>query len=174
MTYPEIPPEIALQARQSDDNDLTELQAQINARLEVLSQDDSDSEVRQGYLSPLIKYFIEVSSISDSGCKIALEEEKTSEAPLCYFACSKCRFYLFTSEDIHDHNYSGDDLCTSIFLNEPTEWMDDISEIEAKLLCPKCSNRVGSYCWAGLKCSCNSWITPGIKFLKSKVDLKHS
>ena len=81
--------------------------------------------------------------------------------------------------------------CTSLFLEEPLEWMrdglgfastsdkseGDEEEAEAsipsgKLYCPKCKNKIGSFDWAGSKCSCGKWITPAFQIQKNRVDLR--
>jgi len=43
--------------------------------------------------------------------------------------------------------------CTSYFLDE-RPWMGDISELEGRIKCPKCSKVVGSWKWDGTQCSC--------------------
>ena len=107
----------------------------------------------------------------DSG--LAQDSKLALRTPRACYTCHKCRCLLFTSEEIEPHNLlSRSQLCSSIFLNEPTEWMQDVSEVEGKVSCPRCASRVGSYSWAGLMCSCGEWVTPAIKFTKSKIDLK--
>eukprot|EP00898_Chlorokybus_atmophyticus_P009152 jgi/Chlat1/9238/Chrsp99S08514 len=61
--------------------------------------------------------------------------------------------------------------CSSYFL-EPMQWMAGINDgqVEGKLLCPKCSTRLGSYKWAGEQCSCGAWVTPAFMLHKSKLD----
>jgi hypothetical protein len=44
--------------------------------------------------------------------------------------------------------------CTSLFMEDRLEWMGDLADVEGKLLCPRCSYRVGSYHWSGAQCSC--------------------
>jgi len=50
--------------------------------------------------------------------------------------------------------------------------MGVLDEAEGKLSCPKCSGRVGSYCWYGQQCSCGHWCNPALQILKSRVDYK--
>jgi hypothetical protein len=66
------------------------------------------------------------------------------------------------------------------------DWMGDVSAIEGKLNCPKCSGRVGSWKWNGDQCSCgydatfddnssslfSAWQTPFFQVLKARVDFK--
>jgi hypothetical protein len=62
-------------------------------------------------------------------------------------------------------------VCTSIFLGEALKWMADAaSDIEGKLMCPKCAVRVGSLDWAGSQCSCGTWVTPAIQITRKLVD----
>lgn len=116
---------------------------------------------------------------SDSSASIVQDPNVPLQAvpalgtPGASYTCHKCRCLLFTAEEIEPHNLlAKSKLCSSIFLNEPTEWMQDVSEVEGKISCPRCGSRVGSYCWAGLMCSCGGWVTPAIKFTNSKIDLK--
>jgi len=66
--------------------------------------------------------------------------------------------------------------CTSWFVSEPNAWMsrctsgDDTST--GKLVCPSCTNRVGSFSWSGSQCSCGTWIVPAFQFPKSKLDTR--
>jgi hypothetical protein len=111
------------------------------------------------------------------------------------FACRRCRQLLFKPESLIEHEVSshsfeyhrmmksrnnGENIvdpskthtaCTSYFLQEPLKWMEKTSaDVEGKLLCPKCSNRVGVLKWAGNQCSCGSWVTPAIQIYKKSVD----
>ena len=63
-------------------------------------------------------------------------------------------------------------VCAHHFL-EPLLWMKpEMSKgaISGKLECPKCSSKVGSYAWQGIKCSCGGWVVPGISVARGKVD----
>ncbi|CDW56615.1 sodium:hydrogen exchanger 6 [Trichuris trichiura] len=58
----------------------------------------------------------------------------------------------------------------SNFVN-PVEWMNEsIACQQGKLLCPRCSARLGSFRWAGLQCGCGKWVIPGFSIQKCKVD----
>ena len=62
--------------------------------------------------------------------------------------------------------------CGHFFL-EPQDWMQptiEQGELEGKLECPKCSSKVGSFAWQGIRCSCGIWVTPGFSLGRSKVD----
>ncbi|EDQ90060.1 uncharacterized protein MONBRDRAFT_3414, partial [Monosiga brevicollis MX1] len=63
------------------------------------------------------------------------------------------------------------DTCTS-WLIEPMQWMAEVvnGELQGKVVCPKCSHRLGSFNWAGAQCSCGAWLTPAFRINKSKVD----
>jgi len=105
--------------------------------------------------------------------------------PLLVYTCRACRKRLFLSDAIIGHEFgvhnfdkkkgaprpsfaNGRD-CTSWWI-ETYRWMGPLNEIEGKLLCPKCSARVGSYHWAGMQCSCGTWVRPAFQVVKSKVD----
>ncbi|KAJ6818694.1 dual specificity protein phosphatase 12 isoform X1 [Iris pallida] len=62
--------------------------------------------------------------------------------------------------------------CTSMFV-EPLRWMTSVEEgaLEGKLTCVKCDARLGYFNWAGVQCSCGSWITPAFQIHKNKVDI---
>lgn len=57
-------------------------------------------------------------------------------------------FLLFSFDLFQNRN-----SCSSIFV-ERKEWMGSMSEIEGKLVCPKCLSKLGSFKWAGDQCSC--------------------
>ncbi|KAG2041134.1 hypothetical protein BDR03DRAFT_947110 [Suillus americanus] len=63
--------------------------------------------------------------------------------------------------------------CSGYFV-EPMKWMEPFLEsgqLAGKIICPKCSAKLGNYDWAGVCCSCNNeWVTPGFCIHRSKVD----
>ena len=62
--------------------------------------------------------------------------------------------------------------CAHFFL-EPQDWMQSIieqGELDGKLECPKCSSKVGTFAWQGIRCSCGIWVTPGFSLGRGKVD----
>jgi dual specificity phosphatase 12 len=88
------------------------------------------------------------------------------------FSCRRCREVLFSKSDLVEHepnpahSFSHHRLmkeqslgeapvvtCSSFFLAEPQGWMKS-DDVEGKIVCPKCSARVGSLKWAGGQCSC--------------------
>ena len=140
-----------------------------------------DTQVSTISESITVVSIVQLFMVAASSSSIAEDEEPSrrpdlaSNVPRAGYTCRKCRCLLFTSEEIDPHNLrTNSQLCSSMFLNEPTEWMQDDSEVEGKISCPRCRSRVGSYCWAGLMCSCGEWVTPAIKFTKSKIDLKYA
>ncbi|EIN08594.1 hypothetical protein PUNSTDRAFT_114048 [Punctularia strigosozonata HHB-11173 SS5] len=67
-----------------------------------------------------------------------------------------------------------DPKCSGYFL-EPMKWMEPFLEsgqLAGKIVCPnkKCGAKLGNYDWAGVKCSCKEWVTPGFCIHRSKVD----
>ncbi|KDO29469.1 hypothetical protein SPRG_06007 [Saprolegnia parasitica CBS 223.65] len=106
------------------------------------------------------------------------------------YVCRMCRFKLFTSEDLLEHephqhrialrkmikerNPNGVVDCSSFFMADTMPWMDEALLAEGKLHCPikKCNARLGSFEWSGSQCSCGTWVTPSIQITKSRVDLK--
>jgi hypothetical protein len=91
-----------------------------------------------------------------------------------YYTCKICRNHLFDHAELHEHSTSSDHRvsCTSLFLEDTYKGLDSTGLLEGKLSCSVCNTRLGSWGWAGMKCSCNSWIAPGFQFIKSKVDAK--
>jgi len=67
-----------------------------------------------------------------------------------------------------------DPKCSGYFLDK-MPWMDPFLEqglIGGKIICPneKCGAKLGNYAWAGVRCGCTEWITPGFCISRSKVD----
>lgn len=108
------------------------------------------------------------------------------------YRCKKCRRIVALQEHVVDHipgegetsfgwhkrksgnpfNKSNESECSSIFI-EPLRWMKDVEEgaLEGKLSCAHCDARLGYFNWAGIQCSCGSWITPAFQLHKSRVDI---
>jgi dual specificity phosphatase 12 len=105
------------------------------------------------------------------------------------FACRMCRHVVVGASDLADNhvqnlhsfrraNYDKKRptvACQSLFCNETVlHWLaapgQDIHDMEGKLVCPKCSTKIGHWKWAGAQCSCGTWITPAIQIPNSKVD----
>lgn len=87
------------------------------------------------------------------------------------YACRKCRTVLFGQDNMEDpphtpsaHSFSrrkrltingcNTSICHSIFLTDGLSWMGDTQAAEGKLMCPKCSTKVGTWQWSGAQCSC--------------------
>ncbi|KAF9528366.1 hypothetical protein CPB83DRAFT_854486 [Crepidotus variabilis] len=65
-------------------------------------------------------------------------------------------------------------LCSGYFV-EPMKWMEHFlsaGQLAGKVSCPnkKCGAKLGNYDWAGVRCGCNEWVTPGFCINRSKVD----
>ncbi len=110
------------------------------------------------------------------------------------FYCKTCRHLLFQKQNIVEHTQGGENkkdfsnkkmkkdvqnlgkanlvikITCSAFYLEQMPWMGEMSELEGKINCPKCTKPVGGYKWTGDQCSCGVWVTPSIKILKSKLD----
>lgn len=61
--------------------------------------------------------------------------------------------------------------CTSLFL-EPMAWMRPQLGgcVAGKLACPGCGSRLGSFSWAGGRCSCAAWVVPSFQLHAARVD----
>ncbi|KAK6333306.1 tyrosine protein phosphatase yvh1 [Orbilia javanica] len=117
-------------------------------------------------------------------------EDETSGGSDMELKCRKCRRTLALSKSFVDHyaasppvtSSSRDRILNMVGVNknncqhhflDPVVWMKpelEKGEMEGKLECPKCSSKVGSYAWHGMKCNCGIWVTPAISLAKSKVD----
>ena len=64
--------------------------------------------------------------------------------------------------------------CAHLFL-DPLSWMRpelEMGKLEGRLECPnsKCRTNVGKYAWQGMRCSCGTWVVPGISLARGRVD----
>jgi len=103
----------------------------------------------------------------------------TIKGPKAYL-CRMCRTPLFVEDHLDSHSANTKHTfekkrkdqkktiteCTSYFISENLQWMDQLSEVEGKLSCPSCKYRVGSWNWAGMQCSCGTWVRPAFQFVK--------
>lgn len=111
-----------------------------------------------------------------------VENTKVLHKPKARFTCRKCRFLLFTQDDLETHQIGVHGFgwqqkrgksCQSLFVSERLPWMTDCTYgIENKTICPKCRTKLGSIKWCGAQCSCGTWITPALQFPLSKIDVK--
>ncbi|XP_057815295.1 probable inactive dual specificity protein phosphatase-like At4g18593 [Cryptomeria japonica] len=105
--------------------------------------------------------------------------------------CKKCRRIVASQKNEVSHipgegekcfkgkNRSARDLtnveskpgCSSVFV-EPMQWMEAVQEgaIEGKLTCKGCNARLGYFNWAGMQCSCGTWVNPAFQLHKSRLD----
>ena len=108
------------------------------------------------------------------------------------YKCSKCRHILFNHTDLLPHQQlvssslssssglnsdtlstlcTNNTLCTSYFLQDRPDWLPlpppdehgDVLVVDGKLLCPMCQYKVGHWSWAGVRCGCGGWVTPGFQ-----------
>lgn len=103
-------------------------------------------------------------------------EPSVAKAPHCTYCCKVCATVLFESSQLHEHSVPKPGVhnhrCTSYYLEDAPAWLSTESNESDKLHCTKCKARVGTWSWAGGKCSCEAWITPAFQFVKSKLDEK--
>ncbi|XXG67430.1 hypothetical protein AAC387_Pa06g0783 [Persea americana] len=113
----------------------------------------------------------------------------TDSKPEIIYRCKKCRRIVATQQNVVTHqqgegeqcfkwkkrsNSSANNskpVCSSIFV-EPMKWMQAVEEgsVEEKLLCLGCKARLGSFNWAGMQCSCGTWVNPAFQLHKSRID----
>ncbi|RDY14060.1 putative inactive dual specificity protein phosphatase-like [Mucuna pruriens] len=128
---------------------------------------------------------VEISSHAEATTKV-----ENNRHPI--YRCKKCRRIVALQEHVIDHvpgegetafewhkrrggnpfNKSNESECSSIFI-EPLRWMKAVEEgaLEGKLSCVHCDSRLGYFTWAGIQCSCGSWITPAFQLHRSRVDI---
>ncbi|KAF3333249.1 putative inactive dual specificity protein phosphatase-like protein [Carex littledalei] len=113
---------------------------------------------------------------------------ETAEKPKVIYRCKKCRRIVASEESVIPHEQGEGEQCfkwkdrdsnwsekkpqcTAIFV-EPMKWMRAVEEGNAadKLLCMGCEARLGSFNWAGMQCSCGTWVNPAFQIVKSKID----
>eukprot|EP00249_Psilotum_nudum_P019210 c27142_g1_i4 orf=512-1420(+) len=109
------------------------------------------------------------------------------------YRCKRCRRILAVESNVLLHSPGKGDVsfrrkkrdkslfdeerepgCTSIFV-EPMQWMNTVQEgvVMGKLSCPNCRARLGTFNWAGMQCSCGSWVIPAFQLHKSRMDMEN-
>ncbi len=91
------------------------------------------------------------------------------------YKCRKCRNFLFTEDQVTQHEVGTKGQCTLYFV-EPLDWIAGIvrGNMDGKVECPKCHFKMGNWAWSGMPCSCGTWVAPGFGIAKQKVDLVKS
>ncbi|XP_077286808.1 dual specificity protein phosphatase MPK-4 isoform X2 [Arctopsyche grandis] len=80
-----------------------------------------------------------------------------------------------TNHGMDTHNKDIPEICVQTYFIEPLAWMKDIHKnVQGKLYCPKCSNKLGSFSWImGCQCPCGSKVAPAFYLVPSKVELSN-
>ncbi|KAK7077004.1 dual specificity phosphatase 12 [Halocaridina rubra] len=111
----------------------------------------------------------------------------TSESDPVALRCRTCRSGLVRQGSLLPHcpkespgwsnsEWSGKSeafsLCAQGIYTLPIAWMGDIlSELQGKIMCPKCRAKIGSYDWIkGHQCPCGANIKPAFHIIPSKID----
>ncbi|KAG5875687.1 Dual specificity protein phosphatase MPK-4 [Gonioctena quinquepunctata] len=85
--------------------------------------------------------------------------EQTQPEPNVY-RCRKCRRVLAAESNLILHQNNGEN-CTMTYFIEPMSWMNVTQGMQGKLLCPKCSSKLGSFSWImGCQCPCGTKVAP--------------
>ncbi|RZC39132.1 DSPc domain containing protein [Asbolus verrucosus] len=86
------------------------------------------------------------------------------------YRCKKCRRVLASESNLITHKIGGE-VCTKTYFLEPLAWMNVTQTTHGKLICPKCSNKIGSFSWImGCQCPCGVQVAPAFYLTPSKVD----
>ncbi|XP_050497753.1 dual specificity protein phosphatase MPK-4-like [Diabrotica virgifera virgifera] len=95
--------------------------------------------------------------------------EQTEPEPNVY-RCKKCRRILAAESNLLLHESNGV-VCKETYFVEPIAWMNVLQENQGKILCPKCSTKLGSFSWImGCQCPCGIQVAPAFYLTPSKVD----
>ncbi|GAB6023428.1 phosphatase [Chamberlinius hualienensis] len=103
------------------------------------------------------------------------------------YKCKSCRRILLTSGNVLSHcigqkptwmdttwqvgEETEEGQCSQGLFVEPLEWMTDTKcSFQGKLLCPKCSSKVGNFNWIGSMCPCGVKVVPGFHIVPNRVD----
>ncbi|CEF64281.1 Dual specificity protein phosphatase 12 [Strongyloides ratti] len=119
---------------------------------------------------------------------------KKNNCNIIKYRCRRCRNLLFNTNNLmvheignkqsiemDDNNISlnikrnDNQICNFGYYLMPLYWMS-LNDVEGKINCPKCNEKIGQYNWSGKNCIgesnkfCNGFITPWIYIQKGKVD----
>ncbi|RMJ26033.1 Dual specificity phosphatase [Aspergillus sp. HF37] len=101
--------------------------------------------------------------------------------------CRKCRRKLAATPSIAPHEGEKSE-CAHVFLH-PLSWMRSSlfpsatespepryapdGPLSGRLTCPNsaCGHNIGKFAWAGMQCSCATWVVPAIGVAKARVDI---
>ena len=99
------------------------------------------------------------------GCFSDQFEPDPMHASTRHLRCGQCRRKLVIYDPSNDHRH-----CSKSYMVPPTQWMQ-VSELQGKLKCPRCQQKVGAYLWQGRECTCGEFVAPYFSLSASKVDL---
>jgi len=119
----------------------------------------------------------------DAGVACAIDAAVVTRQPQWTYSCRKCGVGLFHDTSLLPHQVDGVRKasrpwakeggvhCTSIFV-EPMKWMGELAEETGKLLCgnPRCQQKLGSFSWHGLPCSCGHWQSPAFQVHCARIE----
>ncbi|XP_023020792.2 dual specificity protein phosphatase MPK-4 isoform X1 [Leptinotarsa decemlineata] len=89
------------------------------------------------------------------------------------YRCRKCRRVLAGESKLILHKNKGEN-CTQTYFIEPMAWMNVTEGLQGKVLCPKCSSKLGSFSWImGCQCPCGVQVAPAFYLTPSKVDFSN-
>ncbi|KAI3380445.1 hypothetical protein SNEBB_001671 [Seison nebaliae] len=91
--------------------------------------------------------------------------------------CRQCRSVICGEEAVIHHTSSlrREMKCDlNISINSPEYFQSTSEDNSGKLHCLKCNVKLGRFCWSGVKCECETWITPAFLLHQSKVDIYFS
>lgn len=98
-------------------------------------------------------------SVDDDAAANDVDSIQTSDNKIKAYSCRLCRCYLFCDNDLDPHE--GHLNCSTLFISEPPVPVPNNEEeggvsLGGKLACPQCGAKLGSWCWVGTQCSCES------------------
>ncbi|CAL8321775.1 unnamed protein product [Arctogadus glacialis] len=145
--------------------------------------DRSRAEFREFRLRLLVEQQADLSQVPSDVFAVDPADSASSEVS---YRCRKCRRTLFRVSSLLSHEVgdgassfqhkkssdpTGNAACTSYFI-EPVQWMESalIGQLDGPLQCPRCSSKLGAFCWAGGRCSCGRWVTPSFQLHHNRLD----
>lgn len=129
------------------------------------------TEKDSSYDSPVHNNEAMGSSSQAVGNFLVLQEQAAFSDPVDLLA-DKIRSASFSDKSSSDKEKETPKVCNKMYFVEPLVWMKDVlNNVQGRLYCPKCNNKLGSFNWImASKCPCGSVVSPAFYLVPSKVE----
>lgn len=85
------------------------------------------------------------------------------------YRCRRCQRILALESNVLLHKDQGE-ICTRKLFVEPVAWMNVMHVTGSRLVCPKCTSKLGSFSWIkGCPCSCGVIVSPAFYLSPSRL-----